>query len=411
MDKARATDQFFVYAKSNLGANDFQTLSLLYQPIIGVLAFSLYSTLWHLINRQNLISERYLHSDLESILNYKIVKIEEARRNLEAIGLMNVYFHDDCFAYEMKLPMAAASFINDGVLGSYLQNCVTESRYEKILKLFRIVPVNKTDFINLTKSFNDVFPAISDSKKLTSGEFVVTNRAKSISINDNSFDFRLFVETFPDTNKISSLLTDAVKEKINILAYIYGLDEESMHTIFAKAIDEANTDVDLAKLSRFARECNKFDVPIIEPQEDVKQQDFQDGNPTDPVDYFGSVSPKRLLSQLLGGLVSNSDLRVVERLIEEIKLDKGVVNVLLAYTIKNNDGNMPPFAYYQKIGMSWKRNQIDNVEIALDYVRHLNSEYTRNQNPAEKKISHKTGKSGKPEVKIDWLDDYLKSIK
>ncbi|MDD3842293.1 MAG: DnaD domain protein [Candidatus Izemoplasmatales bacterium] len=411
MDKIRTTDQFFVYAKANISANDFQVLSLLYQPIIGVLAFSLYSTLWHLINRQNLMSDHYLHSDLESILNNKVAKIEDARHHLEAIGLMNVYFHNDCFAYEMKLPSSAASFINDGILGSYLQNCVTDSRYEKILKLFRIVPVNKTDFLNLTKSFNDVFPAIPNGKKMTEGEFIATSRDKSININNNDFDFRIFVEGFPDENKVRNLLSDAVKEKIVNLAYVYDLDETAMHTVFAKAIDETYSSVDLAKLSKQARDHFKFDTAMSEPILEVDEKDLQDGNPTNPFDYFGTIGPKKLLSQLLGGLVSDSDLRVVERLIEEIKLDKGVVNVLLAYTIKNNNGDMPPYAYYQKIGMSWKRNQINDVRMALDYVRHLNSEYTRNQNPAEKKISNRVGKTSKPEVKIDWLDDYLKSIK
>jgi replication initiation and membrane attachment protein len=170
MDKVRSTDQFFAYAKSNLSANDYQSLALLYQPIIGVFAFSLYSTLWNLLNRQNLISEKYLHSDLESILNCKITKIEEARRNLEALGLMNAYLHDDCFAYEMKLPMTASSFINDGILGAYLQNCVTESRYDRLLKFFKIAPIVKDGFVNVTKSFNEVFPAMPSIQKPTEGK-------------------------------------------------------------------------------------------------------------------------------------------------------------------------------------------------------------------------------------------------
>jgi len=413
LDRIRVTDQFFTYAKSNIGANDYQVLTLLYQPIIGVFAYSLYNMLWSLLNRQNLISEKYLHGDLESYLNCKVTKIEEARRNLEAIGLLNVYLHDDCFAYEIKLPMSASSFINDGILGSYLQNCVTEPRYEKLLRLFKIAPVSKDGYLNITKSFNEIFPAIPETKRTTDGEFVAANRAKSVNVTSSDFDFRLFVESFPEEAKVRALLTDAVKEKILNLSYVYGIDETSMHTIFAKAADETFDAIEPTKLSRFARDWYKTNRPTEEVSKEVeKVADLQqNGSSTDPIVYFSTVTPKMLLSDMSGGLVSDSDLRVVERLIEEIKLDKGVVNVLLAYTIKINEGNMPSFAYYQKLGMTWKRNQIDTVELAMDYVRHLTSEYLRNSDPAGQKKDYKSGKSAKPEVKIDWLDDYLNSIK
>ena len=97
-------------------------------PIIGANAYALYSVLCNLLNRQTLSSEKYLHTDLESFLNIKLSAIETARNQLEAIGLLNVYLYNDCFAYEIKLPMSPSSFINDGVLGQYLQSIVTEDQ-------------------------------------------------------------------------------------------------------------------------------------------------------------------------------------------------------------------------------------------------------------------------------------------
>ena len=97
-------------------------------------------------------------------------------------------------------------------------------------------------------------------------------------------------------------------------------------------------------------------------------------------------------------MVSTADLRHVERLIDEVGLNSGVVNVLLAYIAKTKGNNLPSYAYIQKVGMGWKRDKIDTVELALDYIKHLDS--------AKDKPQYK--KSTRPDVKPDWLDEYLK---
>lgn len=411
MDRVRGTDQFFVYSKSYIGATDYQSLALLYQPIIGVLAFSLYSALWNLMNRQSLQSERFFHSDLESFLNVKLVKIEEARRNLEAIGLLRAFFHDDCFAYEMRIPMAPASFINDGVLGSYLQNLVGENRYDKILKIFQLAPVVRDGFVEVTKPFNEVFPAMGGpGSKSVEGEFIAPNRAKKVKVDESAFDFRLFVESFPEGEKVKALLTDLIREKILRLSYVYGLDESAMHTVFARAAEEDFTAIDPARLSRFARdEYKKGQSPAADPR--PKEEAPAGERPTDPQAYFAALTPKQLLADLSGGLVSDADLRIVERLIDEIVLDKGVVNVLLYYVLKINDMNMPPWAYFQKIGMNWKRNAINDVPTAMEYVRHLNAEYRKSQDPAAARQESRSKKGTKPDIHVDWLEEYLQSAK
>ncbi|HOW37615.1 MAG TPA: DnaD domain protein [Bacillota bacterium] len=409
MDRVRATDQFFVYSKSNISAGDYQTLALLYQPIIGVLAFSLYCTLWNLLNRQTLLSERYLHSDLESLLGSKVGKLEEARRNLEAIGLLNAYFHDDCFAYEIRLPMSPSSFINDGVLGTYLQTCVNEKRYEKILNNFQLAPVSRDGYVNVTRSFDEIFPAIAGGKAEVGGEFSAANRAKKVQVRHHPFDFCQLAESFPEEEKVRNLITEPIKEKILRLSYVYGLDESAMHEVFAKAANDDFTLVDPAKLSAFAREWYRIhENKTTEPPAN-RVENLMNGQPTDPETYFSTINPRELLAQMSGGLVSEADLRIVERLVDDIRLDPSVVNVLLAYTIKINGGTMPTWAYYQKLGMAWKRNQIDTVKIAMDYVRHLQSEYEKNQDPALKR-TRKGENAGKSDAKIDWLDDYLKSV-
>jgi len=61
--------------------------------------------------------------------------------------------------------------------------------------------------------------------------------------------------------------------------------------------------------------------------------------------------------------------------------------------------------------MEWKRKQIDDAKIAMEYVRHLTGEYLRKNDPASQKKPPRYDKGSKPDVSIDWLDDFIKTLK
>lgn len=94
METLRRSDIFIVSGEGFCSSIDYQVLTLLYQPIIGDSAFTLYLILMNLMDRQSLISEEYFHSDLESLLNRKLELIEQDRYKLEAIGLLVTFLRE-----------------------------------------------------------------------------------------------------------------------------------------------------------------------------------------------------------------------------------------------------------------------------------------------------------------------------
>jgi len=409
MERVRRNDLFFAHAKTMPSSADYQALTLLYQPLVGVSAFSLYLTLFGLLNRQTLVSEKYVHSDLESVLDVKLETLEEARRKLEAVGLVVTGFKSDCFAYELVLPMSAASFVNDGVLGQYLKAAVTEERYAKIIKMFKTTKVTKDGYVDITKSFDEMFPALPADGSEQEPDLARRVRSKSVKVRHSTFDFRLFAESIPAEFFDASQLTDSVRDKIDNLAYVYGLDELAMKDVWLKSVDKS-APVDFTRLATAARDAYKAvsrgNEAASETVEPIPDHPVESG---DPAVYFAAVSPKELLAGMSGGKVAVADLRIVERLLNEIGLDKGVVNVMLAYVLKNNHGDMPSYEYFEKIGLSWIRNKIDSVAVAVDYVKHLNAEYEKKRDTGSSRRYGKS-KEEKPDVKIDWLDEYMKSI-
>ena len=188
METLRRSDIFIVSGEGFCSSIDYQVLTLLYQPIIGDSAFTLYLILMNLMDRQSLISEEYFHSDLESLLNRKLELIEQDRYKLEAIGLLVTFFAGDNFTYEIKLPLSARGFINDGILGQYLISSITKKRFKKILKIFKINRPNKKQKYNISKAFNEVFPAINNQENIYEGNLISGEKNRLISLSKSRVD-------------------------------------------------------------------------------------------------------------------------------------------------------------------------------------------------------------------------------
>ncbi len=400
MESIRRSDTFLVSGEGICSSIDYQVLTLLYQPIIGSTAFNLYLTLMNLLDRQTLISDEYMHADLESMLDRKIELIEQDRFKLEAIGLLVTFFVSDNFHYEIKLPLSARSFVNDGILGQYLITSITKKRFKKIIKVFKITPPNKKQKYNISKAFNEVFPAIGNQELLQEDNLVSGEKQRFVSLNKYDFNWRMFNDSISNEVFQVENLTEAIKLKIESLCYVYGLDELHMKDVLIKSLDEFNQ-VNIERLARNARYEYEILNQTVESKK-VLDKSTTRNTPTDPVEYFKTISPIQLLTEIGEGLVSVADLKTIERLIDEVGLAPSVTNVLLAYIARTKDGVLPGYAYFQKVGQTWKRNQINTVELAMDYVKHLE---TRKQT----KTAY-NNKNKPKDIEVDWLEDYIKNM-
>lgn len=400
MEGLRRTDRFNVYGKGMISSSDFQILTLLYQPIMGQGAFVLYLTLQSLLDRQKLASSEFLHSDLEGLLNERIEQIEQYRFRLEALGLLKTTTLNDLFVYELKNVLSADQFVNDGVLGEYLIQSITKDRFKKIIEIFKIKTPPKSKYIEISKSFDEVFSSISTEDKTIENDLYSSKNNHHYQI-ASRFDWRFFLESIP-REEDKACLSDVVRNKIVNLAYVYGLSELDMKDIFLRSIDDDLHLCNLGKLAVEARGYYKLQSdqnPLPQTQKESAQREL----PKDPESYFKTVTPIELLQGMSGGLVSSSDLRTMERLIEDIGMDKGVVNVLVAFIANMKDGHLPGYEYFEKVAISWKKDKINSVETAMEYVKHLEGKY--------KSSSKKTNiKKPKEDIQLDWLDDYLDNI-
>ena len=85
-------DVFVVINKTILSDQDRKLLTMLYQPILGNIAISLYFTLWAYLDKNELMSKEWTHHHLMTNMRLKLTDIEEARGKLEAVGLIKTYY-------------------------------------------------------------------------------------------------------------------------------------------------------------------------------------------------------------------------------------------------------------------------------------------------------------------------------
>ena len=252
-------------------------------------------------------------------------------------------------------------------------------------------------------SFNTdfIFSSIKNTENIYEGNLISGEKNRFISLNKYDFNWRLFIDSLPKDLIDINNLTEAIKRKVESLSYVYGLNELQMKDVLIKSLDEFNN-VNIVNLSKNARYEFESDVQINNKNKTIEKP-VDKNISKDPVEYFKTVSPIQLLEEMGEGMVSSADLRIVERLIDEVGLSPSVVNVLLAYIAKTKDGVLPGYAYFQKVGNSWKRNQINSVEIAMDYVKHLS--LMRNNKKSNYNNINKPN-----DVEIDWLEEYIKNM-
>ena len=396
--KVDKLDKFKLITYQNIDIDERNVVTLLYQPLIGGKAFSLYLTLWSLIDRSRLKTPDYHHSKLFDLIDISPSSFTSIRKKLEAIGLLVVYQNEDLLLYELKAPLTAEEFIKDGSLGAYLFSQIGKANFDEVVSLFRISSIEKAGFKNITSTFDEVFESIPDPFET---EEVFLSRSKSKITINNDFDFDIFFEglskNFVDHRKITS----KVREKISRLAYVYNLDEFTMQKVFMDAVGK-DKGVNLDELSKRAGYWFKFEkrTDSVNLHEKGKKTNVSSSNKK-IIEMCKTTSPLNILEDLFGTKPATVELRVIEQLLEKTDLTPELINFLIVFVMGNTE-SFPSYNYFEKVAVDWQRKGFATAEEALEYIKLRNksrtTKYSKQKNLLPK------------DIESDWLDDYIKNL-
>ncbi len=405
-------DTFIVVNRTILSENDRKIISTLYQPIIGSIATSLYYTLWADLDKAEILSSEYTHHHLMSSLRIKMEHIVIARKKLEAVGLVKTYVKKsdvNSFVYELFSPISASEFFNHPILNIVLYNNIGKKEYENLLKYFKVPRINLSSYEDITSSFDSVFDSAPGTVYDNLNEDLRVNKTGDIKI-DNTFDFDLLISSVPSGVITNKTFSKEVKELINNLSFVYNLDEMEMKFSILSSIKE-NGLIDKVALRKNVKNYYKFSNENKLPKLVYKSQPEYLKSPVGSeskrakmIYVFENTSPYNFLrGRSNGAKPSTRDLGILESLLNDFKLNPGVVNVLIDYVLKINNKKLTK-NFLEAIASQWKRLNIETVEEAMKAAE---KEYKKMKKLNEMPKGQSMGKENLPE----WFDQNINKEK
>lgn len=389
-------DTYVVVNQTILTEIDKKTLISLYEPIIGPTAVSLYLTLWSDLDKAEMISRNYTHHHLMTILKGSLDIILSSRQSLEALGLLKSFVKRDEnineYLYELYSPMSPYDFFNHPVLSVVLLNNVGEIEYNNLLQYYKKKSVNKNDYEEITSSMNNTFKSVTPMQE----QVEIVRKVSKNDINLNQvIDFDLLEISLPKGMVNSRTLNKKTKELINQLAYIYNIDTVKMSEIIRLVIDEFGL-INKEKLREAVRKNYEYNnngsLPTIvfrTQPEHLKSPKGDNSNRGKMIYVFENTRPYDFLKSKNKGIrPSTRDLKLMEHLAVDFELPAGVINVLIDYALRINDGKLIP-KYLEAIAGEWARKSVKTVEDAMNIAEKGHKKVVKNVKEIRPKVEVK----------------------
>lgn len=408
-------DTYTVINKTVIKDLDRKLITMLYQPIIGFSATSLYFTLVDDLDRREISSDELTHHHLMTTMQLKLDDIVIARKKLEAVGLLKTYFKKDTvnhYIYLLYSPISASEFLNHPVLNIVLYNNLGKKEYDRIVDYFKIPKPNLKDYEDITSTFSGVFKSVSGNILIENDNLmkVETNKLK---INEK-IDFNLLISSIPNDMVSPRCFNEDVKELINGLAYTYDIDNIAMQGLVRNSINEKGL-IDKILLRKNVRNYYQFEndgrLPtfVYSRQPDFLKSPQGDTSKWAKMVYtFESTHPYDYLrSKYKNGEPSLRDLKIIESLLVDQKMTPGVVNVLIAYVLKVNNQKLSK-NYIDAIAGQLNRLHVETVEEAM---RVTEKEHKKLKKQFENKNTKQVikPKVERKEQLPDWFNKELKN--
>ena len=365
-------DTYTVINKTVITSNDKKIITMLYQPIIGYTACSLYFTLLDDLDKKEQVSNPITHHHLMAIMQLKLEEIVKAREKLEAIGLLKSYLKKESvnkYVYLLFSPLSANEIFNHPILNIVLYNNLGKEEYDKLVNYYKVPRISLKDYEDITLSFDDVFSPVA-GRSIDVQDDIVKKNSNSILLN-KCIDFDFLISSIPKEMVNEKCFSSDIKELINSLAFTYNIDDDTMISLVRDSLNEKGN-IDKTILRKSCRnyyqfeEAGRLPTMVYHRQPDYLKKPVGDSSKWAKMVYtFENISPYDYLrAKYKGAEPTARDLRLIENLLIDQKLAPGVVNVLLAYVLKINNQKLNK-SYIETIVGQWKRLNIETVEDAM----------------------------------------------
>lgn len=401
-----------------------ESLSTLYQPLIGADALALY----FILLGDGQTKKEHTHLDLLQLLPVGMTKFLEARTKLEGLGLLGVFQKNTetfgwVYGYELMLPLTPERFFSDATYSFLLESTIGERRFQELLARYTPKKIVWEGFEEVTKQFSDVYRLdfTRFGQEMEHFEELATRfeptEAPLVLPETLDWSFLAFhakkKQIHPDN------FTEAFKKQLLLLHQLYGYDELELVDLMTHVVSLQDGMVDGDELKKFVQKQQSLaqKQPQKDPEVVMDEQKrvaalaqagfseidiavIRECEQYPPYEYFSAIKHEKK------SYISKLEEWLVRDLVERSRLNNSVINILLHYVLVVKNNSTLPQKLVEKLAADWSEKEVRRPEDAVQIVRDLDKE---SKQAKETRAKSTYSRPVKTEVLPKWLTEQEKS--
>ncbi len=395
---------------------DRDTLSNLYQPMIGFEALSLYMTLWSEANNEK-VSPLCTHEQVFLRMRMPASAFVDARKYLEATGLLKTFVSEGndfkIYHYELYAPKSPSGFFDDTLLYGMLIRSIGESNANRLKKIY-VLDTHQDYGKEITASFAEVFhPELNDSSFVEAAESKGGVKGRNRGKIKGAFSYEQFFNSLKEISQLkeSAFRKEEMKE-IERLSTLNGVDENEAANLVNQVYDlekPKGQRLDFDKLASLMQEKTNYKYRYKGKDAEVAPN-LNTGNSdlARKINLMETKSPKDYLAYLQDGTrPAAADIRLINDLSKNYHLPNPVINAVVDYVLAKAD-NVLSRAYAEKVAASLVRENARTAVDAMNYLRKVDKK-TRGKKQIKKivlPVEENIEPVKKKEKESDWESDW-----
>ena len=407
---------FKVRRQAQLSFLQMQSLTQLYQPIMGGKALSLYFTLMSMPMVDHLWSQQFLHSQLLETLNVGTSTIQEARLRLEGLGLIRTYRQKNSHAnaqlqilvYDLQLPQDAHDFFHHPQLSTALYRAIGDQEYSLRMKEWQVEKLDEEHFVEISADFQTIYNYLtmdqsSESHWQEEDTFLKHQQGQdNFALTANDFDYGKFLTYILGETINHNEINQALKAYVLSCHQMYGLSEVEMSEVVKLCRHPLRGNIQLDRFNEIAamqaQRKKQYRKDKMQNEQRLTNQSSEikrDGVATKTTEHttpkvqatvHPELSPSEneliqlsesldneqflfILKKQLGGFATDSESFYVRQLKEKSELATSTINILIYYLLIILKRENIFKGELEKTANVWQQKKFKDAAQALIYAR------------------------------------------